>query len=67
MPRSRHRTPLTPPSASSLSLPRHLAGVNVYAAAFLIPIGVMFYTAQGGLKATFIASWAHVAIIYIAL
>ncbi|MEW5314226.1 MAG: hypothetical protein WDW38_005738 [Sanguina aurantia] len=44
-----------------------LTGVNVYAAAFLIPIGVMFYTAQGGLKATFIASWAHVAIIYIAL
>lgn len=44
-----------------------LSGVNVYAAAFLIPMGVVFYTAQGGLKATFIASWAHVAIIYVAL
>ena len=27
----------------------------------------MFYTAHGGLKATYIASWAHVAVIYIAL
>ena len=44
-----------------------LSGVNIYAAAFLIPVGVMFYTAQGGLRATFLASWAHVAIIYIAL
>ncbi len=43
------------------------AGVNVYAAAFLIPVGVAFYTAHGGLRATFIASWSHVAIIYIAL
>lgn len=44
-----------------------LSGVNIYAAAFLIPVGVMFYTAQGGLKATFLAAWSHVAIIYIAL
>lgn len=44
-----------------------LSGVNLSAAAFLIPMGVTLYTAQGGLKATFIASWAHVAIIYIAL
>ncbi len=28
-----------------------LTGVNIYAAAFLIPIGVIFYTAQGGLRA----------------
>jgi Na+/proline symporter len=41
--------------------------VNLYAAAFLIPVGVMFYTAHGGLKACFIAAWAHVAVIYIAL
>lgn len=27
----------------------------------------MLYTAHGGLKATFIASWGHVAVIYIAL
>ncbi|GAX77380.1 hypothetical protein CEUSTIGMA_g4826.t1 [Chlamydomonas eustigma] len=44
-----------------------LSGVNIYAAAFLIPVGVMFYTAHGGLKATFMASWVHVTIIYIAL
>ena len=44
-----------------------LSGVDLTAAAFLIPFGVTLYTAQGGLKATFIASWAHVAIIYIAL
>ncbi|MEW5297150.1 MAG: hypothetical protein WDW36_000377 [Sanguina aurantia] len=44
-----------------------LSGVNIYAAALLIPVGVMIYTAQGGLKATFLASWAHVAIVYIAL
>jgi len=44
-----------------------LSGVDLYTAAFLIPMGVVVYTAHGGLKATFIASWAHVAIIYIAL
>eukprot|EP00878_Enallax_costatus_P017535 GHUV01018420.1.p1 GENE.GHUV01018420.1~~GHUV01018420.1.p1 ORF type:complete len:502 (+),score=164.21 GHUV01018420.1:1083-2588(+) len=44
-----------------------LTGVNLYAGAFLIPVGVMLYTAHGGLKATFIASWGHVAVIYIAL
>jgi SSS family transporter len=44
-----------------------LSGVPTTAAAFLIPMGVTIYTAQGGLRATFIASWAHVAIIYIAL
>eukprot|EP01026_Neomeris_dumetosa_P065127 TRINITY_DN623_c0_g1_i3.p1 TRINITY_DN623_c0_g1~~TRINITY_DN623_c0_g1_i3.p1 ORF type:complete len:724 (-),score=58.73 TRINITY_DN623_c0_g1_i3:877-2892(-) len=46
---------------------RALTGVNVYAAAFLIPIGVIIYTAAGGLKATFIASYIHTAIIYIVL
>ena len=49
------------------SLPTFTSGVNIYAAAFLIPVGVMFYTAHGGLKATYIAAWAHVAVIYIAL
>ena len=33
-----------------------LTGMNLYAACMLIPIGVMMYTAVGGLKATFIAS-----------
>jgi len=44
-----------------------LTGVNIYAAAMLIPVTVAFYTAQGGLRACFISSWAHVAVIYIAL
>jgi SSS family transporter len=44
-----------------------LTGVNVYAAAFLIPVSTILYTAHGGLKATFLAGWAHVAIIYAAL
>jgi hypothetical protein len=33
--------------------------MNLYAAAFLLPVGVMFYTAQGGLKASYVASWAN--------
>lgn len=36
-----------------------LTGVNIYAGAFLIPVGVMLYTAHGGLKATYIAAWGH--------
>jgi Na+/proline symporter len=31
---------------------------------FLIPWGVIFYTASGGLKATFLASYLHTAIIF---
>ena len=45
----------------------NLSGVNIYAAAFLIPICVVFYTAHGGLMATFVSSWGHVSIIYIAM
>ena len=33
----------------------------------LIPVGVILYTAAGGLKATFMASYVHTAIVYIAL
>lgn len=44
-----------------------LTGMNLRAAAMLIPIGVIFYTAAGGLKATFIASYVHTAVIYIVL
>ena len=32
------------------------SGMDVYAASFLIPLGVLFYTLIGGLKATFLAS-----------
>lgn len=44
-----------------------LTGMNIYAASFLIPVGVILYTAAGGLKATFMASYVHTAILYIAL
>jgi Na+/proline symporter len=44
-----------------------LTGMNVYWANFLIPWGVIFYTASGGLKATFLASYIHTAIIFIIL
>lgn len=44
-----------------------LTGINVDLASFLIPIGVIFYTLAGGLKATFIASYFNTAVILIAL
>eukprot|EP00803_Ostreobium_quekettii_P010419 evm.model.scf_2415.2 EVM.evm.TU.scf_2415.2 scf_2415:11208-16306(+) len=44
-----------------------LTGVDLNAAAFLIPIGVILYTAAGGLKATFLASYIHTTVIFIAL
>eukprot|EP00775_Hariotina_reticulata_P012232 gene12232-12370_t len=44
-----------------------LTGMNIYAAAFLLPVGVMFYTAQGGLKASYVASWANTGAILLAL
>ncbi len=44
-----------------------LSGVSVYAASFLIPAGVVIYTAVGGLKGTVVAEWLNVCVIYIAL
>jgi SSS family transporter len=44
-----------------------LTGMNIYLASFLIPLGVILYTAAGGLKATFMASYIHTTIIMIAL
>ncbi|GIL80103.1 hypothetical protein Vretimale_12924 [Volvox reticuliferus] len=44
-----------------------LSGVSVYAASFLIPAGVVIYTAVGGLKGTVVAEWLNVCIIYLAL
>ena len=39
-----------------------LTGVNIYAASFLIPLGVIVYTLAGGLKATFLAGYIHSVI-----
>eukprot|EP00188_Purpureofilum_apyrenoidigerum_P001408 Plantae.Rhodophyta-Purpureofilum_apyrenoidigerum.ctg17704.p1 GENE.Plantae.Rhodophyta-Purpureofilum_apyrenoidigerum.ctg17704~~Plantae.Rhodophyta-Purpureofilum_apyrenoidigerum.ctg17704.p1 ORF type:complete len:713 (+),score=132.63 Plantae.Rhodophyta-Purpureofilum_apyrenoidigerum.ctg17704:1103-3241(+) len=44
-----------------------LTGVNTDAASMLIPLGVIFYTLAGGLKATFVASYFNTAVILIAL
>ncbi|XP_078446066.1 urea-proton symporter DEGRADATION OF UREA 3 (DUR3) [Wolffia australiana] len=44
-----------------------LTGVNIYAASFLIPLGVVVYTLAGGLKATFLASYIHSVIVHVAL
>src|SRR5262245_39449008 len=42
-----------------------LTGVNVIAASFLLPLGVMVYTFFGGIKATFLTDYVHTAVIYI--
>jgi len=41
--------------------------MNVYAANFAIPVPVMVYTAFGGLKGTYYASFTHTAVIFLAL
>jgi SSS family transporter len=41
-----------------------LTGMNTTVAGFLIPLGVIAYTMSGGLKATFLASYIHTAIIF---
>eukprot|EP00884_Botryococcus_braunii_P019240 jgi/Botrbrau1/59/Bobra.0022s0053.1 len=43
-----------------------LTNMNIYAAAFLMPLGVVIYTVAG-LKATFLSSYLHTVIIYVAL
>ncbi|XP_038876583.1 urea-proton symporter DUR3 [Benincasa hispida] len=44
-----------------------LTGVNIFAASFLIPLGVIVYTLAGGLKATFLASYIHSVIVHVIL
>ena len=44
-----------------------LTGMNIDAASFLIPIAVVGYTAFGGLKGTYYASFTHTFIIYLVL
>jgi len=40
------------------------AGIDSYLGGFLIPLGVIWYTMVGGLKATFLASYIHTTIIF---
>lgn len=44
-----------------------LTGMDYRLASFLIPWGVILYTASGGLKATFLASYIHTSIIMLVL
>lgn len=44
-----------------------MQGVDINLASFMIPWGVILYTAAGGLKATFLASYLHTAIIFMVL
>ena len=44
-----------------------LTGMDINLASFLVPWGVIFYTAAGGLKATLVASFIHAAIVFVVL
>merc|ERR1719399_713087 len=44
-----------------------LTGMGTVAAGFLIPLFVIPYTMAGGLKATFMASYVHTAVIFVIL
>src|ERR671932_2800171 len=41
-----------------------LTGINIYVAAFLIPIGVIIYTFFGGLRATFLAEYLNSVFLF---
>lgn len=41
-----------------------LTGIDIYIAAFLIPVGIIIYTFFGGLKATFFADYLNTAIMF---
>lgn len=40
-----------------------LTGMNVVAASFLLPVGVVIYTLFGGIKATFLTDYIHTVVI----
>ena len=42
-----------------------LTGMNVYAAIFLIPLGVVLYVITGGLRATFLCDYSHTIVVMI--
>ncbi|KAJ6570850.1 solute symporter family transporter [Mycena vulgaris] len=41
-----------------------LTGMNIIAACFLIPVGVVIYTLVGGLRATFFSDYIHTVLIF---
>ncbi|KAL4807453.1 Sodium:solute symporter family-domain-containing protein [Aspergillus unguis] len=44
-----------------------LTGMNVYAAVFLIPLGVCVYVVLGGLRATFLCDYSHTIIVMLVI
>ena len=42
-----------------------LTGIDISIAAFLIPLGIIFYTVFGGLKATFFAEYLNASFIFV--
>ncbi|CAG8629731.1 8933_t:CDS:2, partial [Ambispora leptoticha] len=42
-----------------------ITGMNVIAACFLLPLGVIIYTLFGGLKATFLTDYVHTTVIFV--
>ncbi|KAI7481991.1 solute symporter family transporter [Hortaea werneckii] len=42
-----------------------LTGMNVYAAIFLIPLGVCVYVILGGLRATFLCDYSHTLVLMV--
>merc|ERR1719240_2041099 len=44
-----------------------VSGLSIYASSFIIPLLTLIYTLVGGLKATFLASYFHTALIFIIL
>lgn len=44
-----------------------LTGVDISIAAFLIPLGIIFYTIFGGLKATFFAEYINATLIFVVI
>ncbi|KXT14262.1 hypothetical protein AC579_6709 [Pseudocercospora musae] len=44
-----------------------LTGVNIVAATYLLPLGVVIYTYAGGLRSTFLTDWVHTSIIMVIL
>jgi Na+/proline symporter len=44
-----------------------LTGVDIIAATYLLPLGVVVYTYFGGIRATFLTDYTHAFIIMIIL
>lgn len=44
-----------------------MTGMNVYAAIFLIPVGVCAYVILGGLRATFLCDYSHTLILMVVI